>query len=160
MMPKREWPVRFICSHDGCNESVTYRYDTRRDLMESFELKWYSGGRWKCQRHSDLDRVLSSTNRETRFEIESKQESHGRYFGHSGQLSGPGFLAIANDFPPGTKLIVTARIEFPPAPERPLIGCAASRDGECRHSQCPQLRDNEPNNSGRHCPLDKGLDDD
>jgi hypothetical protein len=38
--------------------------------------------------------------------------------------------------------------------ERPLNGrCAADRDGECSHSQCPQLRDGEPVKSGRHCPL-------
>lgn len=36
----------------------------------------------------------------------------------------------------------------------PLKGCAAGRDGDCTHSQCPQLRDNEPRASGRHCPLD------
>jgi len=37
-----------------------------------------------------------------------------------------------------------------PAPER----CHASRDGECVHQQCPQLRDGEPMKTGRHCPLD------
>ncbi|WP_430229247.1 hypothetical protein [Paraburkholderia tropica] len=41
--------------------------------------------------------------------------------------------------------------------EAPFNGrCGASRDGECGKSWCPQLRDNEPNNSGRHCPLDGG----
>lgn len=44
--------------------------------------------------------------------------------------------------------------------ERPLVTCAAGQDGECGHEQCPQLRDNEPNKSGRHCPLDvRGEDD-
>lgn len=36
--------------------------------------------------------------------------------------------------------------------------CAAGRDGDCTHKLCPQLRDNEPHHSGRHCPLD--IDDD
>jgi len=36
----------------------------------------------------------------------------------------------------------------------PLTRCAAGRDGECGHAQCPQLRDGEPAKSGRHCPLD------
>lgn len=40
------------------------------------------------------------------------------------------------------------------APRRPLAGCAAGRDGECTHPDCPQLRDNEPKDTGRHCPLD------
>jgi hypothetical protein len=39
-------------------------------------------------------------------------------------------------------------------PKAALIRCAADRDGDCDHSHCPQLRDNEPAASGRHCPLD------
>jgi hypothetical protein len=45
--------------------------------------------------------------------------------------------------------------------EKPLTRCAASRgDGECFHTQCPQLRDGEPKKSGRHCPLDTREDGD
>lgn len=40
-----------------------------------------------------------------------------------------------------------------------LIRCAASRDGECAHRDCPQLRDNEPGKTGRHCPLDVSEDE-
>jgi hypothetical protein len=36
--------------------------------------------------------------------------------------------------------------------------CHAGRDGECNWKGCPQLRDGEPEKSGRHCPLDE--DDD
>jgi len=32
--------------------------------------------------------------------------------------------------------------------------CHAGRDGECCWVGCPQLRDNEPVATGRHCPLD------
>lgn len=32
--------------------------------------------------------------------------------------------------------------------------CHADQDGECSWRRCPQLRDNEPYQSGRHCPLD------
>lgn len=32
--------------------------------------------------------------------------------------------------------------------------CHASRDGECDWAYCPQLRDNEPYATGRHCPYD------
>lgn len=39
--------------------------------------------------------------------------------------------------------------------EGALTRCAAGRDGECGHKACPQLRDNEPAKSGRHCPLDQ-----
>ncbi|WP_175777600.1 hypothetical protein [Burkholderia anthina] len=113
-MPKSEWPLRFICAHGGCGETVTYRFDTRRDLVSSYELKHYSGGRWKCLRHSDPDRVLTVENLETRHELVSTRSEHGGlYFGGQGFISGPGFLLYAKDFPAGTKLIVTARIELP-----------------------------------------------
>jgi hypothetical protein len=42
----------------------------------------------------------------------------------------------------------------------PLTRCAAGRDGECAHAQCPQLRDKEPATTGRHCPLDNHAGDD
>jgi len=32
--------------------------------------------------------------------------------------------------------------------------CHAGRDGDCIDKRCPQVRDGEPLNSGRHCPLD------
>lgn len=41
-----------------------------------------------------------------------------------------------------------------------LRRCAASSDGECQHEQCPQIRDNEPGASGRHCPIDVACGDD
>jgi hypothetical protein len=40
------------------------------------------------------------------------------------------------------------------APRRPLVGCAAARDGDCTHPDCPQFHDKEPQSTGRHCPLD------
>jgi len=35
-----------------------------------------------------------------------------------------------------------------------LKSCQAGKDGDCIHAQCPQLRDNEPASTGRHCPID------
>lgn len=32
--------------------------------------------------------------------------------------------------------------------------CHAGKDGDCYWKECPQLRDKEPETSGRHCPLD------
>ena len=43
--------------------------------------------------------------------------------------------------------------------DKPLVGCAAGSDGDCNHSWCPQLRDGEPEATGRHCPLDKEDED-
>lgn len=33
--------------------------------------------------------------------------------------------------------------------------CKAGQDGDCNHPLCPQIRDNEPETTGRHCPIDK-----
>jgi hypothetical protein len=32
--------------------------------------------------------------------------------------------------------------------------CHADTDGDCTWEGCPQLRDGEPEKTGRHCPLD------
>lgn len=34
------------------------------------------------------------------------------------------------------------------------LHCHAQRDGECNWVHCPQVRDNEPHATGRHCPID------
>lgn len=41
----------------------------------------------------------------------------------------------------------------PQPDQEPLTQCAAARDGECQHKNCPQARDGEPKTSGRSCPL-------
>jgi hypothetical protein len=112
-MARREWPLRFVCAHEGCNEAANYRYATRRDLMESFELKHYSNGRWRCTRHARPSEVLSATNPRTRAELTVEQKPHGRYFGSFGFIHGPGFKAFADDFPPGAKVIVSAELVVP-----------------------------------------------
>ncbi|AVX37785.1 hypothetical protein [Yersinia massiliensis] len=42
---------------------------------------------------------------------------------------------------------------------RDLREFAAARDGECHHKDCPQIRDNEPTATGRHCPIDNWDDE-
>lgn len=34
------------------------------------------------------------------------------------------------------------------------IRCRSHSDGDCYWEKCPQLADNEPETSGRHCPYD------
>ncbi len=36
-----------------------------------------------------------------------------------------------------------------------MTRCQSDDDGYCDFSECPQLRDDEPKRSGRHCPLDQ-----
>ncbi|WP_167668406.1 hypothetical protein [Roseomonas gilardii] len=45
-------------------------------------------------------------------------------------------------------------------PKKAPQHCHGGRDGECNWKRCPQIRDNEPEATGRHCPLDTGDDDD
>lgn len=58
-----------------------------------------------------------------------------------------------------------AAMATPPSSEKDgattlsLTSCAAGRDGECGHAQCPQLLEGEPRATGRHCPLDIVEDD-
>lgn len=54
---------------------------------------------------------------------------------------------------------ITFYFELDANKSRPLKGCAADRDGDCDHRDCPQLRDGEPAKTGRHCPLDHREDD-
>lgn len=49
-----------------------------------------------------------------------------------------------------------ARRTTPPHPTT----CHAGRDGDCTWHACPQLADNEPATTGRHCPYDWTTDDD
>lgn len=44
--------------------------------------------------------------------------------------------------------------------DRALTSCAAGRDGDCTHANCPQFHDKEPATTGRHCPLDNQSDED
>jgi hypothetical protein len=38
---------------------------------------------------------------------------------------------------------------------RSASACRAHRDGDCFWAKCPQIADDEPNATGRHCPLDE-----
>lgn len=42
---------------------------------------------------------------------------------------------------------------------RRMTRCQSDDDGYCDWKECPQLRDGEPANSSRHCPLDKDDED-
>jgi hypothetical protein len=69
-------------------------------------------------------------------------------------IGGYGCDALVSGLPIGTKLYMAS------APRPFLTSCAAGRDGECNDARCPQLRDGEPQASGRHCPIDHDEEDD
>ena len=41
-----------------------------------------------------------------------------------------------------------------------LETCHSQKDGNCNCESCPQLRDGEPERTGRHCPLDWNREED
>ncbi|MFE9286650.1 hypothetical protein [Streptomyces olivaceus] len=115
------------CTTHGCRETSHIEYTARRDLEGVSKT-------WTCRKHDKPDEYLSPTNREqtTALELHAKWRTNmhgervpsGDYWGpegdpekaHHGIVSGPGFWAEAKRFPPGTRLIVTARIELPDTP--------------------------------------------
>ncbi len=112
-MARREYTLRFRCGHPGCSESVVFRYETLRDRKDSFEVRNYHPDKWRCVRHCRPGDVLASDNPCTEAVLTVEKKEYGHYFGTSGLVTGPGFKAFAADFPPGTRLVVTTRIELP-----------------------------------------------
>lgn len=123
-MPRRQ-SYRRVCVHSGCSEVSFTEYTSGRELDGI-------GTSWKCLRHREPDRVLSAGNPETTavltlhpryidgYHREDPPQLVGHFWGpesadkgHDGIVSGPGFQAFAKDFPPGTRLIITARVELP-----------------------------------------------
>jgi hypothetical protein len=113
---KRQYYHNVKCSYEGCTEYGHYSADSRREYIEL--CKRYST--WACVRHRCPKEVLSESNSL----LESSQTvvvlPSGKYWTTdatskpgSGFQYGPGFKAFADDFPVGTKLIITARIELP-----------------------------------------------
>lgn len=63
---------------------------------------------------------------------------------------GPEAPALASDGTPKPRFSLS---------QHRMTRCQSDDDGDCDWEGCPQLRDNEPTRSGRHCPLDKHEDD-
>jgi hypothetical protein len=128
-MPRREYRLTFHCAGDGCGESVTRVCDTRAEEADANRRNRERP--WKCDRHADPARNLRPGNERarqvliaTRIPVAARPGEPewwlpGLYWctadgGHGrGVVRGPGFNAHAADFPEGTRLVVTARIEMP-----------------------------------------------
>jgi hypothetical protein len=118
---------RQTCTHTGCRAYRDIEYTARRELDTVKPT-------WKCRQHDKPNEYLTSDNREQRTVLElhpkyrtnfhGEQVPLGNYWGpegdpdraHHGIESGPGFWVDAKNFPPGTRLIVTARVELPETP--------------------------------------------
>jgi hypothetical protein len=116
MSRRRGGTLWYTCAYPGCVESGCSDYASQRELAELKALR----KEWMCMRHKRAHEILSSvaTEKIHVMVVTSKSESNHRYWADegspllkSGIQSGPGFMAYAEDFPVGTRLIVTARIE-------------------------------------------------
>lgn len=130
-MPRREYLLRVVCAQDGCRENALYRYDYKADYSEAYRRHNHEKP-WKCIRHSDPDRNLRLDNTavsgvfvatEKFIDVHGgEQKSIGLFWmpeGAPGGSSGNGFdhssvhSAYAEDFPVGTRLVITAYVETP-----------------------------------------------
>jgi hypothetical protein len=126
-MARRGGTHWYRCAQEGCRESGCMDYSNQREYAEAAE--W--GRKWRCSRHDNPERVLGPDNTARRHVMVVTQQKYGRYWaeesaerGSMGLLTGPGFKAFADDFPVGTRLVVTAYVE---TPEQAAI--AAELDG-------------------------------
>jgi hypothetical protein len=123
-MAPREYTHSPQCVYEGCTERANYYFDRRDEQRREIERLRKQGG-WRCVRHTRPDEVLSldAPAREVVLEtyetdFDRPEQGTHRFFrrgdgGGSGFMYGPGFKAYAKDFPAGTRLIVSARIEAP-----------------------------------------------
>jgi hypothetical protein len=102
------------CEHEGCTEFDYREYSSYRSMERDTDPR-----PWLCLRHQDPKQVLALYNPVVTSEsfvddgFWSKRRADGSISHGSGFTFGPGFKAWAEDFPPGTRLIVTASIVLP-----------------------------------------------
>ncbi len=109
--------ARAICTHPGCTETAFWTFDTAKQAAAHYKTR----ENWKCGRHSNPERNLSLDRLEIVTVLTNEKVMYrdtdtvlGLFWnGFSGLTHGDGYRAEAKDFPEGTKLIVTARIELP-----------------------------------------------
>ena len=111
-MSRRAYTIQLSCAETGCREWTFSEASTRAEEREIRER--YAKRPYRCYRHTRPNDVLSVDNDATTVTLTNVEGRSGRYWdGRNGLLSGPGFRAIAKDFPSGTRLIVTAQIVLP-----------------------------------------------
>lgn len=118
-MARRTYHLNLRCPAKGCTSRPTfYEYTTRREYLEAEQR--YPGHTTPCTRHMRPDEVLSTEvpERTTSFVMKGgywHDENTERRVSTSG--FGPGFKAYAEDFPEGTRLVVSAKVIVGPCPE-------------------------------------------
>lgn len=140
-MGRREYHGNWPCGEAGCRERARFVYDLQRDYAEAGRR--YAKDPWRCTRHTDpesvlgLDRLsIQATATASRVKFSGYEAALARYVPggwgsppkeyldglfwvgagmSSGFTFGPGFKAFADDFPEGTKLVITVEAVLPDA---------------------------------------------
>lgn len=122
-MAQREYRSVFTCAETGCREAQYLVHDLRADQAAADRRQREKP--FKCSRHAKPEQNLRPDNQSTQFVYVVTRKPTGLYWVTEGNVSGsgysfgPGFNAHADDFPEGTRLIVSAQIEVPAAAEAP-----------------------------------------
>ncbi|HVS86461.1 MAG TPA: hypothetical protein VHD91_12605 [Gaiellaceae bacterium] len=104
-------PVSLPCAWEGCTERAHYEVRTKSEDIELRRKPWY------CVRHSQPEEVLIGAHNARETTLVCVEGPYGRFWSpdgvtaRTGFVHGPGFRAWASDFEPGTRLVVSARIE-------------------------------------------------
>jgi hypothetical protein len=118
---KRSYLCRLVCTHPGCTDFSLFDCVNRKDYAQQAAKQ--TG--FKCLKHTGTETMTpDSLTRTVTLEAVPRGDCGGSLFwgGKNGFAHGNGYRAYAEDFPPGTKLIVTARIELPPPVRAPKEG--------------------------------------
>lgn len=110
------------CADQSCTDHALFEFTSRRDYDN--HVRSTRDRPWRCTRHTRPDEVLSATNDQrivTLIAEHNTGQTSGAMFWReegaerlgSGFTYGPGFKAYASDFPVGTRLVITARVEVP-----------------------------------------------
>jgi hypothetical protein len=117
-MTKRGGVLQFRCKAEGCRESALISYDSKREAAELRARPYYID--YRCTRHSTPDKVLAPESGARQVVLVCAEETYGRFWRAEGETTGGnGFSfseahkAWAKDFPPGTRLYVTAYVVTP-----------------------------------------------
>ena len=110
----RKYTATARCSHEGCAKTQLFHATTRAE-----EKRMHRRIRtWLCTRHTDPEGVLGVDNRIVRSTYVAKHDKgqdKSFWDGRSGFIYGRDWKAFADDFPPGTRVEVTARVILPDA---------------------------------------------
>lgn len=112
--------ITLRCAHPGCHETAFGSYDNQRERAEWLKKPYH------CYRHTQPDEVLSpeSPTRTTTWTVVENEHGRrrigppGREYG--GIENGPGFKFIADDFPAGSRLVVSVQV-LPPLAAAPAL---------------------------------------